>query len=116
MSAGKHRLASLTVIVDYNKLQSYGTTLEIQDMEPMADKWRAFGWAVAEVDGHSVDQLRSVLGALPIEQDRPSAVICHTVKGKGIPFAESNADWHHKNRITPEEIDQLQAALKVANA
>lgn len=112
MSAGKHRLGRLTVIVDYNKQQSYGPTFEVQDMEPMRDKWRSFGWAVAEVDGHSVDQLRGILGALPIEPEKPSAIICHTIKGKGVSFVEGNADWHHKNRITSEEIALLRAALE----
>ena len=91
LGAGKHRLTSLTVLVDYNRFQSYGPSVDIQDLEPLADKWRAFGFGVREVDGHDVDELRAVLGSLPAEPDRPTAVVCHTVKGKGLRSAENNA-------------------------
>ena len=110
--AGKHRLSNLTVMVDYNKHQSYGPTSYVQDLEPLADKWRSFGFAVAEVDGHSVDGLRDVLTNLPLDDSKPSLIICHTVKGKGIDFAENNMEWHHKNRVTDEEIKALMASLE----
>ena len=112
MSASKHQLSSLTAIVDYNKLQSYGPTAEVMDLEPLADKWRSFGFSVAEVDGHNVDDLRSTLGALPFDKQKPSAVIAHTVKGKGIPFAENDATWHHKSRLPDEQIAALYQALE----
>lgn len=112
LCAGKHRLSNLTVLVDYNKQQSYGTTFEVQDLEPFADKWKAFGFQVAEVDGHDVSALRSVLAGLPLGPDRPSAIICHTRKGKGIGFVEGNLEWHHKNRVSDEEIRSLFAALE----
>jgi transketolase len=111
LCAGKHRLANLTAIVDYNKHQSYSTTAEVQDLEPFADKWRSFGFAVREVDGHDVEALRAVLKSAPFEPDRPGALICHTIKGKGIPFAENNLQWHHKARISDEEIQALTTAL-----
>jgi len=113
MCAAKHKLGHLTVIVDYNKQQSYGPTFEVQDLEPIVDKWRSFGFAVKEVDGHHVDALRSVLSNLPLAPDKPSVIICHTVKGKGIEFVENNPEWHHKNKITDEEIRSLLAALEV---
>lgn len=112
MSAAKHRLANLTIMVDYNKLQSAGPTREIMDLEPLADKWRAFGFEPVEVDGHDVEALRFVLTDLPRDADRPTAVICHTVKGKGIPFAENRADWHHKAKLKPEVLADLHAALE----
>src|SRR5207245_5890719 len=84
LAAGKHRLAGLTVLVDYNKHQSYGSTALVQNLEPLADKWRAFGFGVAEVNGHDVAALREVLAALPVDAEKPTAVICHTVKGKGV--------------------------------
>jgi transketolase len=112
MSAGKHRLTDLTVMVDYNKHQSYGSTFEIQDLEPLADKWRAFGFATAEVDGHSVDELRNVLSSGPLSSEKPSVIICHTVKGRGASFAENNMDWHHKSRISDEEISSLMNELE----
>jgi transketolase len=114
MCAAKHRLAGLTALVDYNKHQSYASTREVQDLEPFADKWRSFGWAVREVDGHDVDALRTVLGAVPFEADKPSAVICHTVKGKGASFAENNMAWHHKNKLSDEQADALLAAIEEA--
>ena len=82
-------------------------------MEPFVDKWKSFGFAVTEVDGHNVDELRSVLLNLPLDPDKPSAIICHTVKGKGIGFAENNLEWHHKSRITDEQIQLLFNALEV---
>jgi transketolase len=114
MSASKHRLSSLTVMVDYNKIQSAGTTREILDLEPLADKWRAFGFGVGEVDGHDVAALREVLGRLPLEADKPSTIICHTVKGKGISFAENDPSWHHKSTIDAKLIDELYQALGAA--
>lgn len=112
MCAGKHRLSNLTAIIDYNKIQSAGPTREIQDLEPLADKWRAFGFAAEEVDGHDVSILRTVFRSLPRDSSRPSAIICHTVKGKGIPFAEHDAEWHHKAKIAPDLIGKMQEALK----
>lgn len=111
LCAGKHRLANLTIVVDYNKQQSYGSTFAVQDLEPLADKWRAFNFAVVEVDGHDVPALREVFGRLPLEPARPSVVICHTVKGKGIAFAENNLSYHHLNSISAEQADALLGAL-----
>ena len=112
MCAGKHKLANLTAIIDYNKLQSYGLTSEVQDLEPLADKWRSFGFAVRGVDGHDMTALNRVFAALPFEATRPSAVICHTVKGKGISYAEGNPAWHHKSEISAEEIGALYNELR----
>ena len=113
MHAAKHGLHNLTAIVDYNKLQSYGPTSEVLDLEPLADKWRAFGFETVEVDGHNVDALRGVF-AKPLSDTKPTAVICHTVKGKGIPFAENEPTWHHKSRLPAEQIAEMYAALEDA--
>lgn len=113
MCASKHRLSNLTVIVDYNRQQSYGASSEVQDLEPILDKWTSFGFAVTEVDGHCVDEIRAALSCLPLVPDKPSAIVCHTVKGKGVEFVENNMDWHHKNRVTDEEIESLLAALEI---
>jgi transketolase len=112
LCAGKHRLSNLTAIVDYNKVQSAGPTREIQDLEPLIDKWRAFNFATVDVDGHDVAALRTVLRRLPLAADRPSAVICHTVKGRGIAFAENDANWHHKSKIGQDVVTRLHAALE----
>ena len=111
LCAGKHRLDNLTVIVDYNKQQSYDSTYAVQDLEPLADKWRAFNFAVSEVDGHDVPALTDVLGGLPVEAGRPSLIICHTIKGKGIAFAENNLKYHHLNSVSPQEAEALFGAL-----
>ena len=112
MCAGKHRLSNLTAVIDYNKVQSAGPTYEIQDLEPLVDKWRAFNFATVEVDGHDVEALRDVFRRLPLAQDRPTAIICHTVKGKGIGFAENDANWHHKSKINKELVAKLYGALE----
>ena len=111
MSAGKHRLSNLVLLVDYNKLQSYGPTSVVMDLEPLADKLTSFGMAVREVDGHDVGALRSVLGALPADPARPTAVICHTVKGRGVPFAEGNPEWHHKSNLSDQELAMIREHL-----
>jgi transketolase len=111
LSAGKHRLSNLVALVDYNKYQSYSSTREVQDMEPFAAKWRSFNFATEEVDGHDIKALREVFTRLPFDPHRPSAIICHTVKGKGIPMAENNPEWHHKNKLKDDEIAAISAAL-----
>jgi transketolase len=112
LCAGKHRLSNLTAVVDYNKIQSAGPTSEVQDLEPLLDKWRAFNFATVDVDGHDVAALRDVFRHLPLAQDRPTALICHTVKGKGIWFAENDANWHHKSKIGQDVVSKLFAALE----
>ena len=111
MSASKHGLDNLVAIVDYNKLQSFGPMSEVQSMEPFVDKWKAFGFAVAEVDGHSVAEIKELFQSIPLEPGKPTAVIAHTVKGKGIPHAEFKADWHHKSKLSADEITALYDAL-----
>jgi transketolase len=112
LAASKHKLDHLTAIVDYNKLQSYGRVDDVLPLEPLADKWRAFGFAVREVDGHDVEALRETFAALPFEPGKPNAVISHTLKGRGISYAELNADWHHKSSIKPDAIAKLREALE----
>ncbi len=110
LAAGHHRLDNLTVVVDYNKLQSYGPVAEVWDLEPLAAKWSAFGFDCTEVDGHDVVGLQEVL-SLPSPSQRPRAIIAHTVKGRGVSFAEGNPTWHHKSNLKPEELDALRMAV-----
>jgi len=112
LSAAKHRLDNLTILLDYNRMQSYSSTSEVLELEPLADKWRAFGFQVREADGHDVPALRTALTPLPFHPGRPGILICHTVKGKGIAYLEGNAKWHHKSNATPEEIAALFAGLE----
>lgn len=111
MCAGKHKLSNLIVIVDYNKHQSYSSTREVQDLEPFADKWKSFGFAVREVDGHNLEKLNKAFSDLPIEKNKPNIIICHTIKGKGIDFMENNLAWHHKSNISDEEFKRLYNQL-----
>jgi transketolase len=112
LSAGNRNLANLCVLVDYNKQQSYDTTYAVQDLEPLADKWRSFKFAVAETDGHDIEALRLILEKVPLEPDKPTAIICHTVKGKGLDFAENNLAWHHKSKITDQDLADMYKALE----
>jgi transketolase len=112
LSASKHRLSNLNWMIDYNKVQSAGPTQEILPLEPLADKCRAFGFAVAEVDGHDVEALRRLLRTVPFDRERPTAIICHTVKGKGLSFAENDANWHHKSSIDKKLVVQMYDALE----
>lgn len=106
MYAAQRRLGRLTAIVDRNRLQQGASTQETNDPEPLADKWRAFGWDIAVVDGHAHAQLLAVLSRPA--GDRPLAVIANTVKGKGVSFMENGVEWHHK---VPSAA-QVEAALK----
>jgi len=114
MSAAKHRLDNLTVLIDYNKLQSYGATAEVCEMEPLSAKFESFGFAVQEIDGHDVGALEKCVSQLPIKHGAPSAVICHTIKGKGFDFAEGQASWHHKSRFSKDDIARINVCLESA--
>lgn len=97
MAASHYRLGNLTAIVDRNKISQSGPVAEIIGIEPLADKWRAFGWEVREIDGHNMDEIVTALDALPFHPDRPTALIAHTIKGKGVSFAENTYLWHSNN-------------------
>jgi len=112
MCAGKHKLDNLTVLIDYNKVQSYGTVKEVQELEPLADKLTSFGCAVSEVDGHDVVALKEILRKIPFKKGYPSAIICHTTKGKGFSFMENNLKWHHKSKLSEDELKMLYAELE----
>jgi transketolase len=109
--APQHKLDNLIAIVDYNKIQSLGSVKEVMDLEPFGDKWRAFGWAVREIDGHDVNEIESTLSTIPFEEGRPSCVIAHTIKGKGVSFMENKLLWHYR---TPqgEEFAEALAELE----
>ncbi|CAA9337700.1 MAG: Transketolase, N-terminal section [uncultured Chloroflexia bacterium] len=96
MSAAHYRLDNLTVIIDRNRLQQGDWTEQTLQLEPLADKWRAFGWAVAEVDGHDIAQLLETFSSLPFEPGKPNCIIAHTHKGQGVSFMQDKAAWHHK--------------------
>lgn len=94
--AAHHGLSNLVAIVDYNRIQGIAPVLEVIELEPFADKWTAFGWAVQEVDGHDHEALHRVLEAVPFVAGKPSCLIAHTTKGKGVSFMENTVLWHYR--------------------
>jgi transketolase len=104
--SASHSLDNLIAIIDYNKLQAMGKTEDIFKLEPFYDKWRAFGWSVREVDGHNIKQLEDALKNVPFDKDKPSCVIAHTIKGKGVSFMENNILWHYR---TPDDFEFKKA-------
>ncbi len=96
MFSSHHKLDNLTAIVDYNKIQSLAPVAETLALEPFADKWRAFGWSVVEVDGHDHNALYTNLSNLPKVAGKPTCILAHTVKGKGVSFMERSVLWHYR--------------------
>ncbi len=94
--AHQNKLNNLVAVVDYNKLQGFGRTEEVASLEPFADKWKSFGWGVIEINGHDFCEILHALSSLPLEKDKPSVIIAHTIKGKGVSFMENTLDWHYK--------------------
>lgn len=110
MFAAHRKLDQLLAIVDYNGIQSLDTTVNTLDLEPFADKWRAFGWEVREVPGHDHEQLASAFG--PSTSGRPVCVLADTTKGKGVPMMENQVLWHYR---TPRG-EELETALTALDA
>jgi len=95
LTAAHYKLDNLCAILDYNKLQISGTTAEVCNTEPIDAKFESFGWSVQHVDGHDINALIKIFDGLPFEKDKPSLVIAHTTKGKGVSFMENQVRWHH---------------------
>ena len=112
MFAAHHNLNNLTMIVDYNNLQSITTVDETLSLEPLAAKLRAFGWDVQDIDGHDP---RYIFKALirTLDAEKPTAIICRTTKGKGVSFMENKVEWHYKY---PDEKQLIQAITEIENA
>jgi len=98
MTASKYKLNNLIAIVDFNGLQADGFTKEVMNMIPLNDKWKSFGWCVEEVDGHSIEKLLAAFKKNKFV-DKPSVIIAHTVKGKGVSFCENNKLYHHSRNF-----------------
>jgi transketolase len=111
MSAAFHKADNLVAIVDYNQIQLDGFVKDIMDVAPLADKWRAFGWHVAEIDGHDVDAVRGAFEEAAATRGKPTCVLAHTVKGKGISFMENNPKFHG---MAPTA-DEYKVALQELN-
>ncbi|MDD2904514.1 MAG: transketolase, partial [Syntrophales bacterium] len=113
MSAAHYRLDNLTAILDRNRLQIDGHTADVMSIEPIAAKWQAFGWHTVEVDGHSFSELLTTLQETDSVKDRPSMIIAHTVKGKGVSIFENQAKYHGV-APTKEEYEQALKELQAA--
>ncbi|MDR3279822.1 MAG: transketolase [Synergistaceae bacterium] len=110
MAASQFELDNLTAVVDCNDMQSDGESVEIMNLSPIEDKFAAFGWKTVAVDGHNIRELYGALASRDFD-GRPTAVMAHTVKGKGISFMERGKDWHH-NRLTQSLYEQAVAELE----
>ena len=105
--AAHHQLDNLVAIIDYNRLQGLGRVEDVIGLEPLREKWDAFGWATHEIDGHDYAEIENVLSQVPFKPNRPNVVIAHTIKGKGVSFMEDKLAWHYKS---PND-EQLRHAL-----
>jgi transketolase len=110
MFASAQKLDTVTVMIDYNKWQATGRSDEIMALAPLAEKWRAFGWDAREVDGHDLHALLAGLMKKPDGSGRPRALVCHTVKGKGVSFMEDDNNWHYRIP-TAEEVREARVEL-----
>jgi len=107
-----HALDTLCVIVDYNGIQLDDHVKKILDLEPLVDKWKSFGWPVVDIDGHDIAQIDKALDQAEAIKGKPTVVVAHTVKGKGVSFMENNPAFHGK---APTK-EQLDKALVEINA
>lgn len=112
MMAAKNRLSNLTVIVDYNDVQLDGAVHDIMPLDPLVDKWKAFNWAVLEINGHDMRQVLEALDMAVEIHNQPTAIIAHTTKGKGVSFMENKSQWHG---IAPnkEELEQALTEIRM---
>jgi transketolase len=110
MAAAHYKLDNLTLIVDRNGIQQGDLTERTMRLDPLADKWRAFGWCVREVAGHDYAALLDVFAALPFQQEQPSCIIAHTHKGQGVSFMRDRAAWHHR---VPTDAEFQQALQEI---
>ena len=111
--AGHHKLSNLTVIVDYNKIQSLDTVKKTLNLEPFKEKWESFNWAVRSIDGHNHNKLLSTLYSVPFNSgSKPNCIIAHTIKGKGVSFMENKVLWHYRS---PSEEEYLKAIKEIEN-
>ncbi len=94
--APQHKLDNLVVMIDYNKIQSLGRVEDVINLEPLGEKWRAFGWGTREIDGHDLGFIEQCFEQVPFEPGKPSCIVAHTVKGKGVSYMEDKLLWHYR--------------------
>src|SRR5712691_8881614 len=113
MAAGHYQLGNLCAIVDYNKMQSDDLNERIMRLEPLDAKWRAFNWHVRAIDGHNFDEIAAAFAAARAAYDKPTVILAHTIKGKGVSYMEGVPSWHGSVKLKPEEIRLALADLGV---
>lgn len=113
LSAAHYKLDNLCAVIDKNTLQITAHTADVMNTDPLDEKWKAFGWAVKEVNGNDIDELKAAFAALPFEKGKPSVIIAHATKGKGVSFMENELKWHH-GVPNKEQYDQAQRELDAA--
>lgn len=113
MMAAAQRVEHLAAVIDYNKWQATGRSQEVLALEPLVEKWRAFGWSTYEIDGHDMKALAEHLSRVPDGSGKPVAIVAHTVKGKGVSFMEDDNNWHYRIP-TAEEVAAAKKELGVA--
>jgi transketolase len=113
LGAPRHQLDNLCVILDYNGIQLDGFVKKILDLEPIADKLKAFGWPVLEVNGHDIAQVDKALDQAEAAKGGPTFIVAHTVKGKGVSFMENDPEWHGK---APKPEEAVRAVREIAGA
>jgi transketolase len=109
MLAPKLGLGSLTVLVDFNRWQATGRSVEVMQMEPLGAKWQSFGWHATEIDGHDMNAILTALNE-EAPADKPRAIVAHTVKGRGVSFIEDDNNWHYRSP-TAEEVEKARKEL-----
>ena len=104
MCAAHYKLNNLCAVIDYNKMQSDDLNENIMGLEPLNEKWHSFNWNVIEIDGHDFDSIISAFNRTDHGNDRPTVIIAHTIKGKGVSFMENVPAWHGSVKISDEEL------------
>ena len=116
LGAPDHRLDNLCVILDENGIQLDDFVKKILDLEPVVDKWKSFGWPVIDIDGHDIAQIDKALDQAEATRGRPTLIVAHTVKGKGVSFMENNPEWHGKSPKPGEAVSAIREILGVTEA
>jgi transketolase len=110
--AGFHHVDNLIAIIDYNKIQSFGRTKEVMDLEPFTKKLEAFGWSTKEIDGHNFNEIIDVLSNTSFKKNAPICIIAHTIKGKGVSYMEDKLEWHYRapvGELRGKALEELEA-------
>ncbi|MDX2226063.1 MAG: transketolase [Verrucomicrobiae bacterium] len=110
--APKHGLSHLLAMVDFNKWQATGRSTEIMAMDPLRAKWESFGWACHEIDGHNLSEILGAFSKFPDPHGRPTVIVAHTVKGKGVSFMEDDNNWHYRSP-SAEEVEKARVELNL---